>query len=109
MCNFGIVDLVDIVFANGASVSNIIKAREQYESAKDITIFNPSNLNGLTTLKVQVTPNPDAAVPDWYDLDTLGAVSTAKTLAIVAKGFRLSSATPASADTVFQAEARFLY
>lgn len=109
MSSFGIASCGDVTIPNGSAASPAIKWREQYEDALDITIFVPSALNGLAGLKIQVTPDPDAAAPVWYDLNsaTLPAAGLAQTFSIVAKGFRIFSTANATADTTFKIQKRF--
>lgn len=91
-------DTLDI--ADTGTTSTVLKSREGYDGAYDITLFAPSN---ATAGKLQVSDDPDAASPAWFDLkEVIGAgtlqnvasppASSARTYRIVAKGLRLVTA-----------------
>lgn len=58
------VKVADLTIPNTASVSNVLKAREAYEDAEELTLYAPAAL-GAATYTIEVTDDPDVAAPVW--------------------------------------------
>lgn len=105
-----IVECTDIVVANGATESGVVLAREQYDDAFDFCIMAPVGAEAST---IEVSDDPDAAVPAWFALqdstpaDVAGpAAGKARVYAIPAKAFRLKFAAGVAAERVFKMNKR---
>lgn len=103
---YSIVDCPDIVVAAAATDSPVVKAREVYNDADFILLFAPTGAEAST---LQVTDDPDAAAPTYYDYtgDTDAALvgpaaAKAKMFKIPAFGFRIHFAAGVAAERTFK-------
>lgn len=58
-----------LTIANGAQASTVFKWREVHEGAVAIILYARNATDGVLTYKIQVTDDPDAQAPTWYDLE----------------------------------------
>lgn len=107
---YSIVECPDIVTANGATTSNVVRASLVYDDADLVCIMAPTGAEAST---IEVTDDPDAAVPAWFALqnDTPGdiagpAAGKARSYAIPAKAFRLKYAAGVAADRTYKVNKR---
>jgi hypothetical protein len=52
----------------GTAVSQIVRSRDTFDDAASISLFGPTALDGGHTYIIEVTYDPDAAVPVWNTL-----------------------------------------
>jgi hypothetical protein len=103
------VTMPPLVLKNGETVGSTILRFESFEDAEVIDIYGPASINAATGIKLQVTDDPNAAVPVWYDYTTDGSTAfpmpgLSKSRSLVGfafRGMRLAATGAPNADTTF--------
>lgn len=108
---YSIVECPDIVVAAAATESPVIRADVVYGDADLVTLMAPAAAEAST---IEVTDDPDAAVPAWFALNNQGtaiagpAASEAEQLTIAAKAFRLKFGAGVAAERTFKMNKRIV-
>lgn len=110
---YSIVECPDIVTANGATNSNVVKAAEVYDDTDVICIMAPAGAEAST---IEVCDDITAAVPLWFALqdstpaDVAGpAAGKARFYTIPAKAFRLKYAAGVAAARTYKVNKRMAF
>jgi len=110
--------LKELRILSGTAVSNVIRAREQYEDASIIALFGDDVTDGVITYTLEVTNDAEPAAPTFYTLQigdpAADAVPPLQDKAKVfvelcaVAGFRIKASANVTADRFWQATKQYL-
>lgn len=98
------VECPDVVTANGATDSAIVRADNVWDDGETITLYAPAAAEAGT---IQITDDPNIPVPNWYTLQVGGAdlasplPGKAISFQPAGRAFRIHYAAPVVAQRVY--------